>query len=287
MNDRNLDEDFLTIKEFSKYVGISASALRHYDRIGAFVPAKHGVDQENKYRYYSPVQITTAKMIRVMREIGVPLGTIKKLRENRTPEKLLRILRTHWNDIADEMRLLQEISSVISVFTDLLKEAISVIESDLTMAEIPERQILLGEKTDYTGETGFMREFLNFCNAPHIPKLNTSFPIGGYWDNMSGFLKESSRPERFFSLDPKGHEKKEAGLYLTGYTRGYYGQTNDLPKRMVEYADENGLLFSGPVYNIYLADEISVNNPEQYLLQVSAAVIETRQKSNRRRNHRC
>jgi len=48
---------------------------------------------------------------------------------------------------------------------------------------------------------------------------------------------------------------------------------------MAAYADINGLVFSGPVYNIYLADEISTVDPEQYLLQVSAAITETQQMS--------
>jgi hypothetical protein len=99
---------------------------------------------------------------------------------------------------------------------------------------------------------------------------------------MEAFLHEPSRPARFFSFDPKGHDQKAEGLYLIGYTRGYYGQTNDLPERMNTYAKKNGLIFSGAVYNIYLFDEISISDPEQYLLQVSAPVTETKRLLSRR-----
>jgi effector-binding domain-containing protein len=81
---------------------------------------------------------------------------------------------------------------------------------------------------------------------------------------------------RFFSHDPNGDETIAGGLYLTGYTRGYYGRTNGLPGRMVEYADRKGLIFTGSVYNTYLLDELSMADPEQYLLQVSASVSEVR-----------
>jgi len=87
---------------------------------------------------------------------------------------------------------------------------------------------------------------------------------------------------RFFSNDPKGHEQKAAGLYLVGYTRGYYGQTNDLPERMTAFAKKSGLVFTGPVYNLYLFDEISIDDPNQYLLQASASVMETRRVPTRR-----
>jgi effector-binding domain-containing protein len=73
-----------------------------------------------------------------------------------------------------------------------------------------------------------------------------------------------------------------AGLYLIGYTRGYYGQTNDLPKRMASFARKNGLLFNGSVFNTYLFDEMSIIDTEQYLLQVSALVKETRRVPSRR-----
>jgi DNA-binding transcriptional MerR regulator len=276
MKKKNVDIDLLSITEFAEFVGITAASLRHYDKIGVFSPTTRGSEFESKYRYYSPLQITTVKMIRVLTEIGVPLKTIKELTESRTPEKMLKVLRQHRDRLTSKINFLQEVYSVIDTFTDLLYEAISVMETEIIVSEMPEKRIILGDTTDFTGTTSFYREFLRFCKGQYEPKLNLSYPVGGYWDNMTEFLNEPSRPMRFFSLDPKGNEQKTAGLYLSGYTRGYYGQTNNLPKQMAAYAKRNGLVFNGPVYNIYLLDEISVIDPAQYLLQVSASVRETR-----------
>jgi len=276
MKKKSIDNDMLTIKEFAKYVGITTSALRHYDKVGAFEAAERGDGSSNTYRFYSPVQITTAKMVRVLREAGVPLNTIIELKDNRTPEMVLKLLNKHSNLIAEKVRMLQETISVIDIFSGLINEAVSANENDITVATVPKRQIILGKRTDYIGETGFMREFLQFCNDSHIPRLNMSFPIGGFWNSMDDFLLESTRPEQFFSLDPNGQSTWESNLSLIGYTRGYYGQTNDLPERMVAYAEKNGLAFNGPVYNIYVSDEISVADPSQYLLQVSASVTKER-----------
>ena len=99
-------------------------------------------------------------------------------------------------------------------------------------------------------------------------------------------LSVAEAPERRIILGTEnnfgGADKKAAGLYLVGYTRGYYGETNDLPARMRDFAKKNGLIFNGPVYNIYLFDEMSVADPKQYLLQVSASVKETRRVPSRR-----
>jgi DNA-binding transcriptional MerR regulator len=281
MNDSN-KKDFLSIGEFADFAGITIPALRHYDNIGVFQPAKHGIELKNKYRYYSPTQITIVKMIRVLVEIGVPLTTIKELSTERSPEKLLKLLNKNKAIIADEIHFLQEVYTIINTFMDLLYEGISVTETVVTVSEMPEKRIILGDKTEFTGETSFIGEFKRFCCTPHKPRLNMSFPIGGFWESMAAFFDEPSRPVRFFSLDPNGLEKKETGLYLVGYTRGYYGQTNDLPERMAAFAKGNGLVFSGPVYNLYLFDEMCVNDPEHYLLQVSASVMETRRVFSRR-----
>jgi hypothetical protein len=162
----------------------------------------------------------------------------------------------------------------------------SVTETEISVSEMPEKRLILGDETDFSGSTEFYGEFIRFCNAPHEPKFNPSYPIGGYWSSMAAFLDEPSRPMRFFSLDPKGYERRTAGLYLNGYTRGYYGQTNDLPERMAVYAKKNGLVFTGAVYNTYLFDEISISDPQQYLLQVSASVSETRRVASRRPRRR-
>jgi effector-binding domain-containing protein len=45
---------------------------------------------------------------------------------------------------------------------------------------------------------------------------------------------------------------------------------------MTQYADQNGLTFAGPVYNTYLLNELSLTDPEQYLLQASATVSKVR-----------
>jgi DNA-binding transcriptional MerR regulator len=282
MDDKNLDKDFLTIKNFAKLAGITVKSLQHYDRKGIFSPAKRGVKFKNDYRYYSPLQITTVKMLRVLTEIGVPLNIIKELMQDRSPEKMVKLLSANRDRVASEIRFLQEVHSTINTVTELMNEGINAAETEMVVSEMPEKRVIKGNVTEYRDGEGFMREFLCFCHSSHETQVNTSFPIGGYFENMETFLHEPSRPTCFFSIDPKGRDVKPAGLYLIAYTRGYYGQTNDLPERMAAFAKKNGLSFNGPVYNIYLSAEISEVDPDQYLLQVSVAVAETRRVPSRR-----
>jgi hypothetical protein len=221
------------------------------------------------------MQLKTVNVIRVLTGLGVSMDTIKELAHDRSPEKLLKLFHSNRDKLADELKYLKEAHSIMGTFTDLLCEAISVDDKEITVTEMPEKNIILGGLNDYGNTDGFIREFARFCSDDHEPKLNLSYPIGGYFESIAEFVKNPSQPTRFFSLDPKGNECQKAGLYLVGYTRGYYGQANDLPKRMVGYADKNGLKISGAVYCIYLADEVSVTNSDDYLLQVSVPVVET------------
>ena len=270
MNDKIFDKDYLSIGEFAELSGLSVTTLRHYHKVGALFPAK--LDPENGYRYYSSTQIVVIKMILVLTGIGVSLDTISDLAQNRTPEILLKVLRKNKDIVAEKLRFYQDAYSAINTYTELLYEGISISETELAMYEMPERHILLGDLNDYNGTEGFAREFTRFCSGEHEPKLNMSYPMGGYWESMAAFLDEPSRPPRFYSLDPKGLELKPAGTYLVGYTRGYYGTTNDLPKKMETFAQMNELMFTGPVYGQYLFDELSETDPDRYLMQVSASV---------------
>ncbi len=285
MNKQELGNGFMSIREFAELVDMTISTLRYYDKTGVFLPARHGIEFENNYRYYDPMQITTVKMISVLTEIGVPLETIKGLAQSRTPIDLIQLLTENRYKVADEARFLQDVLSVISTFLDLLNEGISARESDINVREMPEAHIILGGENHFDEGDGFYGEFVRFRKAPHEPPLNTSYPIGAYWSSFDVFMAAPSRPTNFFSLDPMGHEKKPAGLYVNGYARGYYGQKGDLPERMKAFAHENGLVFTGAVYEIALFDEISVADPEQYLLRVSAEVKETR-RAPARRPHR-
>jgi DNA-binding transcriptional MerR regulator len=65
----------LSIGDFARATHLSAKALRHYHQLGLLTPAE--TDPHTGYRYYSPEQITTARLIRRFRELQMPLDDIR------------------------------------------------------------------------------------------------------------------------------------------------------------------------------------------------------------------
>lgn len=66
--------DLLTIGELARLSGLSASALRFYDRQGVLVPAE--VDAVSGYRRYAPGQVSDARVVAHLRRVGMPLGEL-------------------------------------------------------------------------------------------------------------------------------------------------------------------------------------------------------------------
>ncbi|MEU0265599.1 MerR family transcriptional regulator [Nocardioides sp. NPDC006303] len=79
-----MDEPLLTIGAFARAVGLTASALRHYDECGLLVPAE--VDSGTGYRYYTPELADRARLIVGMREAGVPIETMRIVLDSPTAE---------------------------------------------------------------------------------------------------------------------------------------------------------------------------------------------------------
>ena len=65
-----------SINELSKLAGVSTRTLRYYDEIGLLSPERA---KGNDYRVYGRNEVDLLQQILLFRELGVPLGEIKKI----------------------------------------------------------------------------------------------------------------------------------------------------------------------------------------------------------------
>jgi len=259
-------KDFLTISEFSEWTGIPRSALIYYDKLGLFQPAYRG---ENNYRYYTYLQTITVNLINTLKNIGVPLETISALMRTRTPEDLLELLSNKEQDITLEIEHLMDAKKVISVFNNHIRKGLTADFERVSIMYLEREAFTLGPPNDYTGDETFYNAFQRYCNDLEEKGGNLHYPMGGWWNCMEDFVRNPVRPSCFYSVDPDGRQYRKPGRYLVGYNRGFYGEIGDLPARMVSFARENNLEFGGPMFNLFLLDEISVLDPSKYLMQAS------------------
>jgi len=65
----------VTIGEFSRMTHLSVKALRHYHDVGVLEPA--AIDRFTGYRSYEASQVPSAQVIRRLRDLGMPLDSIR------------------------------------------------------------------------------------------------------------------------------------------------------------------------------------------------------------------
>lgn len=74
MPDIHRSDRLLSIGQLARESGLSASALRFYDREGVLVPAD--VDPLTGYRRYAVAQVRAARLLASLRRVGMPLGEV-------------------------------------------------------------------------------------------------------------------------------------------------------------------------------------------------------------------
>lgn len=66
----------MTIGQLSKAIDLPAKTIRFYEAEGIIASAKRG---DNGYRLYDPTAVEELQLIKSARDLGLPLGEIKKL----------------------------------------------------------------------------------------------------------------------------------------------------------------------------------------------------------------
>lgn len=94
-----------TIGQFSRICQVSPKALRHYEKIGLLAPAR--VDDYNQYRYYSDEQVNAVKAIMFLKDLGIPLKTIKEIiQKGSQPEEISAELEAHRGALLKQLEIL-------------------------------------------------------------------------------------------------------------------------------------------------------------------------------------
>ncbi|HEU4327515.1 MAG TPA: MerR family transcriptional regulator [Roseiflexaceae bacterium] len=110
--------NLLAIGAFARAAGLSLKALRLYAQLGLLVPRY--TDPSSGYRYYAPDQLPQARLICLMREIEMPLATIRQVLES-GPDRGEALARAYLAEL--EARVAYARRLVPHLIANLRKEA--------------------------------------------------------------------------------------------------------------------------------------------------------------------
>ena len=270
-----MKKEIFTTSDFAHFARTTRATLLHYDRIGLFSPVSR---TETKYRHYSVGQLATVNLIRTCQALGMSLEEIKSLKEQRTPTHLEKALERQLQQIDEKIDDWIRARKLLRTLKNTIHDALAVDTQAITTQFLPAEAIVLGELNDYSRGRNDYDALLSFYHScsDRYPDMDLNYPVWGMFSEDRIKRRDWTWPDRFYFNNPEGLDKKPAALYAIGYKHGGYGQSASLYERMLDYIDANGYEISGPIFEEYPLNEISVLEDKDYLMRVMIAVREKR-----------
>jgi len=267
------ERELLSVSELAEFSRTTRAALIHYDKVGVLVPTEIG---KNNYRYYSYEQIGLVNLIRTLQLLGMPLKKISEITKKRNPKDMLMLLNGQLNFINQNILDQLEARKLILSLQNTIEEAFAVDENKIEVNWMNKKTIFLGPKNDYSdGKSDYdaLLKFYKYCKKKDV-NMNLNYCAWGYFSKERIEQGDWIYPEKYYLNTPDGYDEKPAGFYVTGYARGSYGypHTDGLYKRIMAYIKENNFEITGGAYEEYPLNEISVKDPNEYLIRVSIPV---------------
>ena len=131
---RAVESELLSIGELARAGGLSASALRFYDRCGVLRPAF--VDPDTGYRWYTAGQVRAASVVATLRRVAMPVAEIGRVLTGPPAEATALIdghLRRLETGLADAQRELSRVRLLIEPEESIMTTC-TVSSADLAAA---------------------------------------------------------------------------------------------------------------------------------------------------------
>lgn len=261
----------MTTSQFAKLHEVNKRTLHYYDHIGLFSPSSKG---ENGYRYYDVSQSITFEYIRMLKELNMSIGEIADYCKNPTSKKFLQIADIKEAEIDCEIQKLKRIKKILKA----KKEQIHLCEG------LTEQEIRIEE-----------------CDSERISILPYDF-LNNDISQIFSYLKDNWNREQirmgigsFISLDKVNNKDfdqyngfyiytfdkttlsntviKPKGRYLCGYQKGTWDKAPVMYEKMIAYAHQHHLSFTGYAYEIGL-NEVAISSAEEYVTKFMIKIEE-------------
>jgi len=205
------------------------------------------------------------------------LEEIKDKKDRRNPDFVKEVLALQVRLVDDNIEEWVRARKLLLTLLKTLSEVSDVDENAMTIQFLPEQAIVFGDVNDYSGGKTDYDALLSFYNAmsEKYPKLDLNYSVWATFTKERILRGDWVWPDRFYFFNREGHDKRPAALYAVGYTRGGYGQSDELYKRLIKYIYDNGFEISGDAYEEYPLNEVCIAEEDNYLIRVMITVRES------------
>jgi DNA-binding transcriptional MerR regulator len=254
----------LPMGRFSGIVRLSVKQLRHYDDLGLLTPAL--VDGSSGFRYYSLSQVRDAERIRLLRQLEMPLATIRAVLNERDPDRLKVLLADYRERL--ETRIEAQRQAVAAL--ELLSLNQAWLSASVELRELPAQSILTHRSQvnlNAIGKTSsqVFHSLYTFIGRSGGRAAGPPFTI--FHDNE---FNETSMDVEFgvpiqeplTPLENWTARQLPAGRAAVLVHSGSYTEIASSHAALVAWTLEHGHVTGGPVREVYLVAPDRTDQPE-------------------------
>lgn len=266
------ENKLFTIGQFADLHEINKKTLMWYDEIGLLKPA---CIKENGYRYYSYQQSSTLETILMLRELNVSLDEIKNFIEHRTIDSFDYLLKEKITELNETISHLKSIQKVLSNHRRNMEMLRSL---DVSAIELVQKQSCFLVSVEVNANTSFEKEVGKVIaqtkkyqlHRLHDASYGSMIPVEnllrGKFDDYTALYIEMPYP-----ISKKGLHLQPAGTYLRAFCKGSWDKIPGKYKKILDYADKQGLLLYGFAYETGI-NELVIDSMDEYITQIEIPV---------------
>lgn len=261
---------YISIGRFAGLTGISANTLRRYDECGLLSPAY--TDPSSRYRYYAVEQLDTGILIRLLRDLDVPIEQIAEQMGRGDARRMNEVLARHRERVAERHaeieRILLRIDAALDGGRGLLPYEIEAVTVDPAWV-VSRRTTTTRSRLDEEIDRG-------------LTEMEDELAAGGDCATGRELVLYHNALFWYQGLDtevclPVGQEAAEAhhgwrlpgGLCLRTIYRGHWDDIWQAYSMMLARIAREGYEVCGPVREAYLVDERDTEDPELYVTEIT------------------
>ena len=257
-----------SISEIARIFDIKRDTLLYYDKIGLFKAKER---KDNNYRTYTAEQLPLLDTILNLRELGIPVKTIKEFTKKRSTDSFLSIANETVESIDREMEKLKERQKLLQATIDDIIPASSAEYGVISVIEQEEIPISLSEEGDYSAALfSFNKPYEDFMMKYSVPWTEIA---GLSFDISSLDLRDYTKASRLFSKKGKiKNDVQEKGIYAVSYQKGRWSDSVKWYKSMIEQIKGSGYLPVGPCYEEYPIAHLVEEREENFVTKISIRI---------------
>ena len=244
----------ISIGRFAGLTGISANTLRRYDESGLLSPAF--TDPFTGYRLYAIEQLDTGILIRLLRDLDVPLDEVAALIGSGGLQSVKAVLGHHRERIVERHA---ELEDVLARIDAALNEERGLLPYEVEIVAL-QPDWVVSRRTHTTRPR--LDEAIDRCLVELVLYHNAL-----QW--YQGLDLEVCLPvEKAVAESHNGWQLPGGGAAQTVY-RGPWDDIWQAYSAMLAQIARRGYEVCGPVREFYLVDERDTDDPQRYLTEIT------------------